>query len=341
MRECVTVQLIDDKCRKNNHGNRICDQSTRKQRPHEEDLYDAMNEKIGCHEMLGSEGEMPCEVTECIRNEIAGILRYLILREKSDDAQNDPRSHRKERYAANELQKPVDPLQPNADEKQHFARLVPTSRGTLPSLTHSYGAGSPSAGFLMRLVNHRFLAPIAAAVAFLGLASIGPATAAPGFFDLKSTAAHVAQDRVNDALTLVQQVKENPVLAAALWRAEGVFIIPQYGKGDFIVGGQGGDGVLLIRRHSRWTSPAFYSLSGGSTGGQAAGEGGAVIMILMTRRAVYRFESSIEWSLNGNAGLTMVNSADAQMDSIYYQAAGDTDRDPHGQRQQPQCRQAP
>lgn len=34
-------------------------------------------------------------------------------------------------------------------------------------------------------------------------------------------------------------------------------------------------------------------------------------------------------------------SADAQMDSIYYQAAGDTDRDPHGQRQQPQCRQAP
>ena len=68
----------------------------------------------------------------------------------------------------------------------------------------------------MRLVYHRLIAPIAAAVASLGLASIGPAAAAPRFFDLQSTATHVAHDRVNDALSVVQQMKENPALAT-LW----------------------------------------------------------------------------------------------------------------------------
>ena len=39
----------------------------------------------------------------------------------------------------------------------------------------------------MRLVNHRFLAPIAAAAAFLGLASIGPATAMDSIYYQRPT----------------------------------------------------------------------------------------------------------------------------------------------------------
>lgn len=165
----------------------------------------------------------------------------------------------------------------------------------------------------MRLVNHRFIASIAAAITSLGLASIVPATAVPRFANWQGSAAQAAQGRVNDALNLVQQMKENPVLATVLWRAEGVFIIPHYGKGGFIVGGEGAGGVLLIKRDGGWTSPAFYSLSGGSIGAQAGREGSAIAMILMTQRAVNRFESSASWSLSGNAGLTVVNwSAKAQ-----------------------------
>jgi lipid-binding SYLF domain-containing protein len=167
----------------------------------------------------------------------------------------------------------------------------------------------------MRPVNHRFIVPISAALACVGLASAIPVGARASSTDTSSMssssqsgAAHSAQDRVNDALGLVRQMKESPALAAVLRSAKGVFIIPHYGKGGFIVGGQGGGGVVLVNNDGEWTSPAFYSLSGGSIGAQAGGEGGAIAMILMTQRAVDRFEnSSSGWSLNGNAGLTVVN----------------------------------
>lgn len=116
-----------------------------------------------------------------------------------------------------------------------------------------------------------------------------------------------AQERVRGAESLVQQMKQDPALAATLQRARGIFIIPQYGRGGFIVGGEGGGGVVLAKHDGGWSSPAFFTLSGGSIGAQAGGEGGAVAMILMTPKAVSRFESSSSgWSLNGNAGLTVV-----------------------------------
>jgi SH3 domain-containing YSC84-like protein 1 len=168
---------------------------------------------------------------------------------------------------------------------------------------------------MMRSVSYRFIVPAAAAIACLGLASAAPAFAAQGdsgsgsmSSSAQSGPAHSAQDRVNDSLSLVQQMKRNPALAAVLQQAKGIFIIPHYGKAGFIVGGQGGGGVVLVNHDSEWSSPAFYSLSGGSIGAQAGGEGGAIAMILMTQRAVDRFtNSSSGWSLNGNAGLTVVN----------------------------------
>jgi lipid-binding SYLF domain-containing protein len=116
-----------------------------------------------------------------------------------------------------------------------------------------------------------------------------------------------AQDRVNDSVRIIDQMKRDPNLASLLERAHGVFIVPHYGKGGFIVGGQGGGGVVLAHRHGTWSSPAFFSIAGGSIGAQAGGEGGSIAMLLMTRKAVDKFENSKSaWSLNGNAGLTVV-----------------------------------
>lgn len=167
----------------------------------------------------------------------------------------------------------------------------------------------------MRLVNQKSIVLLAVATACVGLASAVPAVAsdtgtgsASMSSDSHDGAAHSALDRVSDAVNVVRQMKRNPALAAVLQGAKGVFIIPHYGRGGFIVGGQGGGGVVLVKHDGDWSSPAFYSLGGGSIGAQAGGEGGAVAMILMTSKAVRRFEnSSGGWSLNGNAGLTVVN----------------------------------
>lgn len=169
----------------------------------------------------------------------------------------------------------------------------------------------------MRLATHRFIASVPAAIAAVGLMIAVPAAAGQPDSSMSSTSsdshasAKSAQDRVSDAVSLVQQMKQDPSLAAVLQRAQGIFIVPHYGKGGFIVGGQGGGGVVLVRHDSNWSSPAFYSIAGGSIGAQAGGEGGAIAMILMSRRAVDRFESSTHgWTLNGTAGLTIVNWSD-------------------------------
>ena len=162
---------------------------------------------------------------------------------------------------------------------------------------------------------HRFVIPVSAAIAAVGLMSAVPAVAgqhdggAPAMSSSShSDAARSAQDRVRDSVSLVQQMKQNPALAAVLEQARGIFIIPHYGKGALIVGGQGGGGVVLARNANGWSSPAFYSMGGASIGAQAGGEGGAIAMILMTQKAVDRFaDSTTGWSLNGNAGLTVVN----------------------------------
>lgn len=122
----------------------------------------------------------------------------------------------------------------------------------------------------------------------------------------RSGAAHSAKDRVDDSARIIDQMKQNPRLASLLARAKGVFIIPHYGKGAFIVGGQGGGGVVLAQRNGTWGSPAFFSIGGASIGAQAGGEGGSIVMLLMTRKAVDKFaNSNSTWSLNGNAGLTV------------------------------------
>ena len=120
-----------------------------------------------------------------------------------------------------------------------------------------------------------------------------------------------AKQRVDDSVRIIDQMKRNPRLASLLERAKGVFIIPHYGKGGFIVGGEGGDGVVLAHRNRAWSNPAFFSIAGGSIGAQAGGEGGSVVMLLTTDKAMDKFANTNgRWALNGNAGLTVGSWSD-------------------------------
>src|SRR6202158_3581028 len=49
-------------------------------------------------------------------------------------------------------------------------------------------------------------------------------------------------------------------------QAKAVFIVPKLIKGAFIVGGEGGDGVLMVQRHGGWSAPAFFAIGAGSFG---------------------------------------------------------------------------
>jgi len=71
-----------------------------------------------------------------------------------------------------------------------------------------------------------------------------------------------------------------------LRQARGVFIVPRLVKGGFIVGGEGGNGVLMVRNRGRWSAPAFYAIGAASFGLQVGLEQSELIMLIMTQKGL-------------------------------------------------------
>jgi len=69
-------------------------------------------------------------------------------------------------------------------------------------------------------------------------------------------------------------------------RSKGVMLFPELVKASFVVGGEGGSGVLLIRRGPDWSQPAFYTLAAGSVGLQFGGQLSEVVLTIMSDRAI-------------------------------------------------------
>ncbi len=116
-----------------------------------------------------------------------------------------------------------------------------------------------------------------------------------------------AQQTLQNAANVVQKMKSDPHMSQILSKAQGVFVVPHLWKGGFIVGGTGGEGVLLVRRDGKWTNPVFYGVGSVTFGAQAGGSEGPVAFVLMTPKAVNSFTGNNNFSLNANAGLTIVN----------------------------------
>lgn len=126
-----------------------------------------------------------------------------------------------------------------------------------------------------------------------------------------ASAANDAQGQVNDSATVLAKMSQDPSIKTALAKAQGVFIIPDYGKGGLVVGAKGGEGVLMVRNGATWSDPVFYNTGGVTLGAQAGGEGGAIALLLMTPKAVKSVREADNWSLNANAGLTVVTATAA------------------------------
>lgn len=88
---------------------------------------------------------------------------------------------------------------------------------------------------------------------------------------------------VNDLLGGQQGEDSRRVLK----RARAVLIFPRVFRGGFIIGGEGGSGVLLARDAAgSWSSPAFYGLGGASLGLQIGIQDAQVIVFIMSDRAL-------------------------------------------------------
>lgn len=126
-----------------------------------------------------------------------------------------------------------------------------------------------------------------------------------------------AEDLRESADVLRQLQAHDPALAARLSEAKGAFVLPDYATASLIVGGSGGEGVVMTQRDGEWGNPAFYDVGNIDIGAQAGAAAGSIVMLLMTDEAVDAFDTDTDFALTAEAGLTIVNwSASASGSSM-------------------------
>ncbi|MBR0648449.1 lipid-binding SYLF domain-containing protein [Roseomonas terrae] len=72
-----------------------------------------------------------------------------------------------------------------------------------------------------------------------------------------------------------------------LGRSRAAMICPRVFRAGFIIGGQGGDCVLVARDgNGSWSSPSFFTMGGGSIGFQIGVQDAQVLMLIMNEKAL-------------------------------------------------------
>jgi lipid-binding SYLF domain-containing protein len=104
-------------------------------------------------------------------------------------------------------------------------------------------------------------------------------------------------------------------------RAEAVAVFPGVVKAAFIIGGQGGQGVISRRTAGGWSSPAFFNLGGGSFGAQIGAEKTDYVLLIMNDGGLHglledKFEMGGEVSAAaGPVGRTAAATTNATLDA--------------------------
>jgi len=121
--------------------------------------------------------------------------------------------------------------------------------------------------------------PLAALLA----AAILLASAQPAAARSEEETVRLANDVLKEFLDL--RVKQIP--ASLLAEAHGVAIIPNVIKVGFVVGGQHGKGVIVVREpDGSWRAPMFVSLTGGSLGWQIGAQATDFVLVFKTQKSV-------------------------------------------------------
>jgi lipid-binding SYLF domain-containing protein len=119
------------------------------------------------------------------------------------------------------------------------------------------------------------------------------------------TSQQVTIDGARKVLNDLRHDKEFGNAAHLMRQAKAVFIVPKLVKGGFIVGGEGGNGVLMVHNRGGWGDPGFYAIGAASFGLQAGLEQSEVIMLIMTQKGLEGILHD-NFKIGAQAGISVV-----------------------------------
>ena len=100
--------------------------------------------------------------------------------------------------------------------------------------------------------------------------------------DREVRAAAKTAQKATKALDEIMSMRDKSIPTDLLRRAKAVAVFPNVLKGAFIIGGQGGKGLISQRVGRDWGPPAVFKLGGGSIGFQIGGSSTDIVMLFMT-----------------------------------------------------------
>ncbi|MBL8658337.1 MAG: hypothetical protein JNM75_01125 [Rhodospirillales bacterium] len=90
-------------------------------------------------------------------------------------------------------------------------------------------------------------------------------------------------------------------------KASGILVFPEVTKAAVGVGGEYGEGALVIGGKP----VAFYSTTAASIGLQLGAEQRSQVIMFLTDESLKKFQNSDGWEVGGNAGITVIDTSKA------------------------------
>ena len=99
-------------------------------------------------------------------------------------------------------------------------------------------------------------------------------------------------ERVDASLAVLQDIINLPEKGVPQWllsKAEGLAVIPGVIKAAYVLGGEYGKGIIMVRtKDGKWSDPAFLKLASGSVGWQVGVQRTDIVLVFKTRESVYK-----------------------------------------------------
>ena len=123
----------------------------------------------------------------------------------------------------------------------------------------------------------------------------------------RADAATAAELNADGKAALNRLYSQSPKAAKFGQRAYAILVFPKIVKAGFVVGGQGGEGVLLMRGR-----PAgYYKITAVSYGLQAGGQSFSYALFLMNDKALAYLNKSDGWAIGSGPSVVVVDKGKA------------------------------
>jgi len=143
-----------------------------------------------------------------------------------------------------------------------------------------------------------------ALVAIAALISVTPPARSDDEHATKVKEAAAQSAKAAKVFDAIMQAPDKSIPRDLLARAKAIAVFPQVIKASFVIGGEGGRGVVSRRTSVAWSDPVFFRAGGGSVGWQIGASATDFVLLFMNDEAVAglmkdKFELGAEASVAG------------------------------------------